>query len=242
MRVAVRRLRAALRTLRPLLDPDWTVLRRRELAWIGDRLGAVRDLDVLSARLEMEANELDGGDAVLVAALLRPLSARRESARNELLEALDSDAYSALLEELRDAMVNPPLQRRDRSVEKLAAKEFRRLRKRGPIEPMLSNAGLHRRRIRVKRARYAAELIETPNDKVRAFIRSAKAAQDVLGEHHDAVAARRELRKLSRLSERADVGLVAGRLIERERRRMDVARDEAPALWKRLMKRGNRAW
>ena len=53
-RVATRRLRAVLRAVRPLLDPDWTESLRAELAWVGDALGPVRDLDVLLERLRME--------------------------------------------------------------------------------------------------------------------------------------------------------------------------------------------
>lgn len=242
MRVAVRRLRSTLRTVRPLLDRDWTDRMRRELAWIGDSLGEVRDLDVLLARLEEEANRLDGGDAVVAVALLRPLATRRDDARAELLGTLGSPDFAALVRELRGASANPPLVRADLSFDELAAKEFRRLRKRGGIRPTLSNAGLHQRRIRIKRARYAAELAESPSGKLRKFIRAAKAAQDTLGEHHDAVVARRELRRLARLSARADVGLVAGRLIEREQRRIDAGREAAPSLWDELVKRGRRAW
>jgi CHAD domain-containing protein len=206
MRVAVRRLRSTLRTVRPLLDRAWTDRMRRDLAWVGDSLGRVRDLDVLLARLEEEANRLDGGDAVVAAALLRPLAARRGDARAQLVGELASPDFEALVQELRRASATPPLVREDVSVEELAAKEFHRLRKRGAISPGLSNAGLHKRRIRIKRARYAAELVASPRSKLRKFIRAAKTAQDTLGEHHDAVVARRELRRLARLSERADVG------------------------------------
>jgi hypothetical protein len=35
---------------------------------------------------------------------------------------------------------------------------------------------------------------------------------------------------------------VAGRLIEREQRRIDGGRDAAPSLWDEVVKRGRRAW
>ena len=51
MRVATRRLRAFLRTGRPLLDADWAEALRLELRWLGGVLGPVRDLDVLIGHL-----------------------------------------------------------------------------------------------------------------------------------------------------------------------------------------------
>ena len=61
-RVAIRRLRAALRE-EPL---------KTELGWIGGALGAVRDLDVLTAHLREESAGLDGAER----AALRPVLAR----------------------------------------------------------------------------------------------------------------------------------------------------------------------
>src|SRR6266545_895721 len=51
MRVATRRLRSTLRTFRPLLPAERTEPLRGELRWLGERLGAVRDGDVMAARL-----------------------------------------------------------------------------------------------------------------------------------------------------------------------------------------------
>ena len=244
MRVAVRRFRATFRAVRPVLDPEWVDGVRRELEWIGDQLGAVRDLDVLSRRLRSDADQLDGGDAVVATSLLRPLSVEQEVVRTNLLDALELDRYRNLFETLRRASAHPPVQRDDVSIDRLAAKEFKRLRKRGDISPLLSNAALHKRRIRVKRSRYAAELAGMGGGSrdVTKFVRATKDAQDVLGAHHDAVVARQRLRELARVSGRADVGLVAGRLMEREQQRIDHAREQIPTMWKRLRRRGDRAW
>ncbi len=51
MRVATRRLRADLRTFRPVLDREWSEPLRDELRWLGRSLGAVRDADVMLASL-----------------------------------------------------------------------------------------------------------------------------------------------------------------------------------------------
>ncbi len=58
MRVAVRRSRALLRAGQPLYANDMSGL-TEELRWVGEKLGAVRDLDVLLERLRAETEDLD---------------------------------------------------------------------------------------------------------------------------------------------------------------------------------------
>ena len=135
MRVAVRRFRATFRAVRPGTRSRMGGRGRRELEWIGDQLGAVRDLDVLSRR-RSDADQLDGGDAVVATSLLRPLSVEQEVVRTNLLDALEWDRYRNLFETLRRASAHPPVQRDDVSIDRLAAKEFKRLRKRGDISPL----------------------------------------------------------------------------------------------------------
>ena len=50
-RVATRRLRSDLKTFGPFLDPVWLRHTTAELKWLGNRLGQVRDADVLAQRL-----------------------------------------------------------------------------------------------------------------------------------------------------------------------------------------------
>src|SRR5207302_1678118 len=61
-RVAVRRLRALLRSAEPMLDPVWANQLREELGWLGRSLGKVRDLDVLLVHLREEVRALEGED------------------------------------------------------------------------------------------------------------------------------------------------------------------------------------
>jgi CHAD domain-containing protein len=242
MRVAVRRLRALLRTTRPALDRAWADSLRDELAWLADSLGAVRDLDVMSARLTSQAAPLNGGDAVVAGQLLQPLRIERERLHRELVADLDSDRYRALLDWLETAASSPPLHR-DRKPKGLAAKEYRRLTKRGPIPPDASNPALHKKRIRIKRARYAAEFAQAnPGKPARRFIAAATKLQDILGEHQDAVVARRRLRDLARQSGSTGAALVAGRLIEIQERRAAKARRKLDKAWRRLERHGKEAW
>src|SRR6202040_4295504 len=70
-RVATRRLRSDLRTIRPLLDPEWAAALREELGWIAGVLGAVRDTDVLLEHLQADVRRLDVSDAAAGAAVLQ---------------------------------------------------------------------------------------------------------------------------------------------------------------------------
>jgi CHAD domain-containing protein len=240
MRVAARRLRSVLRSSKPMLDPDWVDGLREELDRLGQALGAVRDVEVITAHLEAEIAQLDAGDAVIGGRLLPGLRARHEAARAELLAALESDRYLALLGAIEAAAAAPPVRRADLEPSELAAREFRRLRRRVRGLPSEPSAGaLHKIRIRGKRARYAAELAGRSAGKpARKFVDAAKALQDVLGEHQDAIVAERTLRDLSRQTHDHEAALVAGRLIEREQRRRDAARAAFPRAWKRLKRRG----
>jgi inorganic triphosphatase YgiF len=58
MRVATRRLRAYLRVARPVLGRARVEHVRSELSWLGDVLGAVRDLDVFLGYLRDEGTQL----------------------------------------------------------------------------------------------------------------------------------------------------------------------------------------
>jgi len=241
MRVAVRRLRSVLRTARPMLEQANVRRLRDELEWIGERLGQVRDLDVLAAGLQRNSQSL-GPDSGHAEALLKPLQQEHDQARRMLVDALESERYLVLLDSIEATAVTPPFTTH-RSIERLAAKEFRRLRKRSRRIQDLDDTGLHKARIAAKRARYAAELASPLRGKpARRFAETAKKFQDLLGEHQDAVVAGERLRHLATLTDRKGATLAAGRLIERQDTRKQQARKQAPGAWKRLRRRGKRTW
>jgi len=197
LRVATRRLRAFLRAARPLLDPVWADGIRDELGWLGREVGPVRDLDVLIEHLSESAAELGEPDADAAAPLLERLAALREAARAELIAALESDRYLRLLASL-DESVHRGSNAPHETLEHLAAGEHRRLRRAmRALGPDAADAELHAARIRVKRARYAAELAQPVVGKPAArVVRAARDLQDVLGAHQDSVVARELLKEL----------------------------------------------
>lgn len=226
MRVATRRLRAFLRAGHDLLDPAWSEPLREELRWLGGALGPVRDLDVLLEHLGDEVESL-GKDAPEGRKLLRRLERERRSARGVLVAALDSERYFALL----DALEPPAAGNADEpTLREIHAGEHASLRKVvRALDQDSPDEQLHEARIKVKRARYAAELLGST-----AYVNAAKALQDILGEHQDAVVAEERLRALAQKQPAG--AIAAGRLIERERKRAARGRAEWGSAWKRLAK------
>ena len=243
-RVAVRRLRAVLRAARPILDRAWTDQLRDELAWLGRALGTVRDHDVLLEHIRSQAPTMAPAEQPSLERLADAIEKQREGARTELLEVLASPRYLELLGRVELAGESPRWNGRRRSVEKLAAKEFRKFeRQLDRLAPDPSDAELHRLRVRGKRARYAGELAAPAVGKsAQKFVERAKRVQDVLGENQDAVVAEERLRQLIRAKRDPGIAFVAGRLIERQRLRTSKARRQAPKALRKLRKAGRKAW
>ena len=103
MRTAVRRLRAILRLLRPVLEND-VAASREELRWLGHLLGAARDADVLSAYFRAALGSLAGAEAAVVERILRRLDTRRARARRRVLAALDGPRYAHLVDVLEQTV------------------------------------------------------------------------------------------------------------------------------------------
>ena len=186
----------------------------------------MRDLDVLIEHLDAEVRSL-GADETQGRKLVRTLERSRRAARRRLLAALESERYFALL----DALERPFATVADEpTLAEIHAGEHRRLHK--AVKALASDSPdeeLHAARIKVKRARYAAELEGDAE-----YVRAAKRLQDVLGEHQDAVVADAELRSLA--GRMPDTVLAAGRLIEREQARARRGREGWRSSWKQLAK------
>ena len=239
LRVAARRSRAYLRAARRLFHPAWTSAVEADLRWLGQEVGAVRDLDVLIERLELERGAFDEGDARAAAPLLKRLRGERSRARERLLAALDSERYAVLLEALEDGPPSWKASTGDPNPRKLAKREVERLGG-DEIDEDASDEDLHALRIRAKRLRYAAELAAPGNSRARRLVKRAKRLQDVLGEHQDAAVAERRLRGLVRPRDTAATALVAGRLVERQRERRRAAREAFPSVLRKLERAGSK--
>ncbi|MCE3554162.1 CHAD domain-containing protein [Pseudonocardia sp. RS11V-5] len=246
MRVAVRRMRAALKAARPLLDRTWADGLRAELGWLGRALGPVRDLDVLLLRLRGEIATLPAREQAAGEQLVAALDAEREDARAAMLAVLESGRYRALLERLADAirlpLPTPSATQAQPELIDLVRAEVRRLRKavrRSGDDP--PDQTLHDLRILGKRVRYTGELVEPMlGATVKRLLKATAGLQEVLGDHQDACVAEERIRALlDGLGEYPDahVVFVAGRLVERERARATEKRAEWWAAWEHVAAR-----
>lgn len=239
MRVATRRLRAFLRSARGLVDEQWAGDVRASARTVAGALGSVRDLDVLLDRIRADIAELGPAERRDGRPLLRALQRERTAARRRLLAVLRSDGYFRLLDTLEAGPPQHEAAEDDPTLPGLWRREFRKLEK--AMKPLGEDSPaeeLHAARLQVKRARYAAELGGAAlGDDGAAFVRRAKALQDVLGEHQDATLAEERLRELASAAP-AEAAFVAGRLVEREQARRCAARAAWPEAWKRLRKAG----
>jgi triphosphatase len=197
MRVATRRLRAALGVFGDVLPPQFAPL-EPELAWLADMLGAVRDLDVQLDRLdapEWHGRWAAGPAGTSPADELRGVLRReRDAARAALLQALDSARYERLTTGLlalaqqgagqRTALGHLPavavvpglVQQRHRAAVK-AARRARRSR---------AAPDFHRVRIRGKRLRYALEFVQDLyGEPALTFTKQLTRLQDLLGSIQD---------------------------------------------------------
>jgi len=244
MRVATRRLRAVLRTCRPILLPAWVTSLEQELRWLSEVLGPARDLDVQIGYFMDESGRLPQRDRQLLAQFLAHLRMQRVAVQQVVLSELTSARYLELIHRLQQAAQAPSVVESPIGIRQLAEGEFRKLRKAiRRLRPSPSDVALHKIRIKTKRARYAAELARSSVGKpaIR-FMKAARAVQDLLGQHQDAIQAERYLRQFVKYSTSVRAGFLAGGMAERQRYRRDMVRREMTPLFKTLLKRGKKAW
>jgi len=208
MRVATRRMRAALRVFGDALPQRRVESLRRNLRWLGGTLGAVRDLDVYSIHLAEElpqvSEELQPALDIYRAHLVR----QRAKARRDLLKTLETKRYASFVKHLRGFLdAGAPIRpRAPRASEPVTAAADQLIRKKldkvlehaRSLNPQSADSRLHSLRIRCKRLRYACEFFTDLYGKPAVkFASRVTALQDALGDHQDAVVARATLSRFS---------------------------------------------
>jgi CHAD domain-containing protein len=102
---------------------------------------------------------------------------------------------------------------------------------------------LHAVRIKAKRARYAAEVMEPAFGRpARDFAKALTRVQDVLGEHQDAVVAGRWLRATALTMTDPAAVYAAGELGAVERAAAEASRAAWPEAWRAASRTGLRRW
>lgn len=212
MRVATRRMRAAVSVFGDHLDPDQIGRFLKGLKGTGRTLGAVRDMDVFGEKMQAYLDSLPEDHEHDLDPLLAAWEAERERARKRLLKYLDSKRYARFKKKFGQFLQTPgagalpaftengdPIPHRLRHVAPVAI--YERLAEvraydewvRGPDVPL---ERLHQLRIAIKRLRYTLEFFaEALGPDAAAVIDECKALQDHLGDLQDAAVASDLLRE-----------------------------------------------
>lgn len=243
MRVAVRRLRSALKLFAPVLPrgfvEDWNS-RWRDL---GSQLGQARNWDVFATQTLPPL--VATFPEVTEAKQLTKVSERQRAAcRKAVRSAIAADAHSCLLLDFTAALYSPPFladggplgENRanaetspgEEALSDFAARRLARLAKRAKKLARrvheLDEAERHRMRIAFKKLRYAVEFFAAllPTRRLKPYLKELEKLQDALGELNDLAVAQGLIAGLSRIRTdrirtagvRAD-GLAAGWLAAR---------------------------
>lgn len=183
LRVAMRRLRAALRAFKPILPAKKAKRLRGTLRALSPTLGAARDWDVLVQRL----------NARPAPRLAARAEKKRANARRKALDAIASRKFARLLAHAS------ALEARDTgaTLRELGAASLERAHRRLMKEARGANwrdaAARHAVRIRVKRLRYSCEFFAPafPGEGCESAVAALKALQEILGELNDIAVGRR---------------------------------------------------
>ena len=210
MRVATRRMRAAMKLFRDAL-PERCQWFRDELKAFAKVLGDVRDIDVLIQDQERQTAEADEERCDSLENITKWLEKERDAARKTLLETLDSERYERF-QEYFAAMLRDGTDGEGYASKSAAAlgrnvistardkclKTSKRLGEDSPPE------AYHDLRKRGKQLRYALEFLSSVYGvkKSAKLVKPLKEAQDTLGDQQDSIVATKLLRSLAEGSRR----------------------------------------
>ena len=244
MRVATRRLRAAMAAFRPFLTPRIQRF-RDQFGWVAAALGEVRDLDVQLERMHEWRSIFGPERAAALEAVEDILASRRRTARKRMLAVLDSRRYERLCASFATALrTGPPRSFAPGRAPILAVapdmveRRYGRVRKQGDaIKKDSIPDTYHALRIETKKLRYALEFVGNGiyGKPALEFSTRVTAMQDVLGLHQDAYVAMDMLQEVADSSGRrlGPATLMAmGSISERYRQDAEELRARFPEVWK----------
>ena len=203
LRVALRRLRSALRLFREALPPGEDAAFAEDLRWAAGALGRCRDWDVFVSET-LPSLVQAYGDAQAGRAILARARARQREARRAAREAVLSPRYGlAMIRLARWVSAPPGAADGAEPLKEFASgrlrKGARRVEEGAAAIATLDAAARHRLRIQVKRQRYAVEFLGSlfKSQPVRRHARALARVQDALGLANDCANALAHVRELS---------------------------------------------
>ncbi len=209
MRVALRRMRAALSDFQGIVPAAQISWLKRETKWLISSLGMARDWDVFLSELLPPVEAARPGDSGL--AKLRMAAEReREKGYAGARRAIRSHRYSALLMRMRRWLQAKSWRQGDdgrkwldKSAEKvggrLLTKRHQAVLELGQGFKKLSAQERHKLRITLKKLRYTAEFFRSlyPKKREKAYFHALTQLQNSLGRMNDIVVADHLLNRLS---------------------------------------------
>ncbi len=207
MRVATRRMRAALCLFAPYYERDIARQIRRGMQRAGRTLGRVRDLDIFMENVQAYLAELPAERQGELDIPLAYWEKRYRRAREKMLAYLDGGRYQEFVELMGhfvgtrglgslDADDAAGQQRVQYAIPRVIYQQYETIR---AYEPLLRGASItlyHELRIDAKRLRYTLEFFqEVLGPEVEPVIEALVAVQDHLGALHDADVTQRHLRE-----------------------------------------------
>ena len=245
MRVAARRLRAAMSAFGPFLSPRILAF-RAQLGWVAAALGEVRDLDVQIERMAEWRSGVSETQGAALESVKQLFVQRRHLARRRMLFALNSRRYDLFVERFAAFLRRGPARNFAPGqvpilsvAPDMVERRYRKVRRMGDrIRASSPPTDYHLLRIDAKKMRYALEFVGGIYGKqaVDVSVR-ATAMQDVLGLHQDADVAMHMLQEMAESSGRklgAPAILAMGAIAERYRVHAEELRRQFPKVYKPL--------
>jgi triphosphatase len=210
LRVASRRMRAALSAFHQIISASRFSWLKREINWFTGSLGMARDWDVFLAELLLPVEAARPGDAGLAKLRASAIAARKEGYA-AAQQAIRSQRYSTLFERMRQFLSpgswrldsNEARECFDDSAVKLASRSLTKRRKavltHGHDFKRLLPPARHQLRIALKKLRYTVEFFSSlySGKREEFYFHSLTHLQDSLGKMNDIVVAEHLLKHLS---------------------------------------------
>jgi CHAD domain-containing protein len=189
LRVATRRLRAALDLFARVINGTQQRILRPDLPWMAQVAGAVRECDIMTEAIRARAPKLEPALAGALGSVYEALEARRRDALAALTQMLGSKRYRKMISQLHSPRINR------RGSDALLGRTAAILLQ--PIVRSIRRAGtrlgndappevVHHLRVRIKRFRYELEMLNAMAGKRhRKALKRLEAMQDLLGSYND---------------------------------------------------------
>ncbi len=192
LRVASRRLRAAIEMFSGVIHAGQAALLRRDLPWLAQSAGKVRECDVIGDTIRARAPKLEPKLAAMLPPLYSELEVSRTLALATLGEVLESARFNTTMARLRKPRIRISASATlGQAAAGILARMVRAMSRAGALLTESSMPEVvHRLRVRVKRTRYTLEMLAALGGKRhRKALARLEALQDLLGSFNDTIIA-----------------------------------------------------